>query len=80
MNFSVSDEGPGFVTKPGEDIFEAKSKLRQDGFGLGLPIVKSIAELHGGEATAHLNSEKGSTFTLSIPLPKSQPEVPDEQD
>ena len=38
------------------------------GSGLGLSIVKSIAELHGGSCGADSEPEKGSTFWLEIPI------------
>lgn len=44
----------------------------QKGWGLGLTLVKGIAEAHGGSARAESSSEKGTTFFVR--LPKSVPE------
>ena len=41
------------------------------GSGLGLSIVASIAEAHGGEAAVASEAGQGATFTLSIPACKS---------
>ena len=39
-----------------------------DGTGLGLPIVKSLVELHGGELEVHSELGKGSEFSFTLPL------------
>ncbi|MFA9490777.1 MAG: ATP-binding protein, partial [Anaerolineales bacterium] len=39
------------------------------GLGLGLPIVKAIAEAHGGRVWVEsLGPDQGTTFTLSLPI------------
>ncbi len=53
----VEDEGPG--PREPERIFE---RFYGDGTGLGLPIVKAIAERHGGRIAV-----EGSRFTLVLP-------------
>ncbi|MEG2544092.1 MAG: HAMP domain-containing sensor histidine kinase [Longicatena sp.] len=69
---SVHDEGHGIALSDQEKIFErfyrvddARSRL-SGGSGLGLPIVKSIVEAHGGNI--HLISEpnKGTTFYVKL--------------
>jgi two-component system CheB/CheR fusion protein len=48
------------------------------GLGLGLAIVKQLVELHGGSIVADSEGEgKGSTFTATLPLPRSSAEQGD---
>jgi len=73
----VQDHGPGIAKAERERIFERfvrgtktpdKDGVPVRGSGIGLALVKHIAESHGG--TAHVESEvgKGSTFILTIPV------------
>ena len=70
-NFSVRDTGPGIAPEDQERVFEKYYRSRRTsgikGNGLGLYIVKSVAEAHGGRV--HLDSEpgKGSTFSIILP-------------
>ncbi len=70
-NFSVKDNGPGIAPEDQEKVFEKYYRSRRTsgtkGNGLGLYIVKSVAEAHGGRV--HLESEpgKGSTFSIILP-------------
>jgi signal transduction histidine kinase len=68
----VRDTGEGIIESEQERIFQRFARVenhqrRSDGFGLGLSIVKGIAEAHRGrvEVISHLGI--GSTFTLIIP-------------
>jgi PAS domain S-box-containing protein len=80
--WEVRDTGIGISPVDLPRLFErfyraAGRKVRQhSGAGLGLTIVKSIAERHGGDAHAESQLGKGSTFTLTIPL--RQPSKPKE--
>lgn len=38
------------------------------GWGLGLPYVQNVAESHGGSAIVDSSEERGTTFTLSLPI------------
>ena len=66
----VEDNGAGIDPARLDKIFE---KLETDrdpdkrGVGLGLAIVRQIAELHGGTATVESRVSHGSKFTLEIP-------------
>lgn len=39
----------------------------ESGWGLGLTIVKGVAEAHGGDVRVESNRESGTVFTLEIP-------------
>ena len=62
----VSDNGPGVPPKIRERIFEPFFTTRARGNGIGLSIVKSVVEAHGGGV--HLvESRVGATFVIELP-------------
>ena len=72
----VADSGPGIAEEDLMHIFERfyKADKARDrvlgGSGLGLSLVKKIVELHGGTVTAQSELQKGSTFTVNLPVSK----------
>lgn len=69
----VSDNGPGVPAELRQRIFEPFYTTRADGTGLGLAVVKSVAEAHGGEirveSADHRTSDvRGACFVLRLPL------------
>jgi two-component system, OmpR family, sensor histidine kinase CiaH len=71
----VTDSGEGISPRDQGHIFDrfyradrSRSKNRISGFGLGLPVAKSIAELHHGSIKVASRPGHGSTFTVRIPL------------
>ncbi len=79
FNFNVSDNGSGIGVADLERIFDryyqgANGKKR-GGTGIGLALSKELAQLFGGDLSAESAVEKGSTFSLSIPLEKADPSV-----
>jgi PAS domain S-box-containing protein len=64
----VADTGPGIPSELREQIFEPFFTTKARGGGLGLPIARRTAELHGGTLTVRVPPTGGTIFTLTIPL------------
>ncbi|HET7085656.1 MAG TPA: HAMP domain-containing sensor histidine kinase [Rhizomicrobium sp.] len=70
---SVSDTGIGIkaedIPKVLEPFGQVESDLsqRHQGTGLGLPLTKELAELHGGSLTMESNVDVGTTVTIILP-------------
>lgn len=76
---SVRDQGPGIPEADHERIFEPffrrGSELRREteGVGIGLSIVRHIAEAHGGVVEVDSSPGRGACFTLVLPGPETTP-------
>ena len=76
---SVADTGPGIPPEDHARIFERfyrrGSELRREtrGVGLGLALVKHLAEAHGGRVRVRSQVGQGATFTLELPLAGPNP-------
>jgi two-component system OmpR family sensor kinase len=76
---AVSDTGVGVAPEDRERIFERFARgadaERRPGTGLGLPIVRAIAEAHGGAVAVESEPGAGTTFTLTLgtPVPAARP-------
>jgi signal transduction histidine kinase len=72
VTFSVTDSGPGIppdVKDKVFDWFESHSNgSRHRGAGLGLSLVRSFVELHGGKVRVDSNVGKGTTVTCEFPI------------
>lgn len=71
----VRDDGIGIPQDQQEKIWQRfyqvdPARREGGGAGLGLAMVKKIAQLHGGRITLDSTPGQGSTFTLSLPLEK----------
>ena len=73
--FTVSDTGQGIGREFLPHVFEifrqgdASSVRRQGGLGIGLALVKQLAELHGGHVEVDSKGVgQGTTFTVTVPL------------
>jgi signal transduction histidine kinase len=69
----VCDRGPGVPEAMRERIFESFFRMpghaeQAGGVGLGLSLVKQIAERHGGSVRCEARDGGGSCFVLSLPL------------
>ena len=70
---AVEDRGPGVPDALRERIFEPFYRLpgaseREGGVGLGLSLVKSIAERHGGRIRCESRAGGGARFVLELPI------------
>jgi signal transduction histidine kinase len=65
---SVRDTGHGIDPEVVPRLFTKFASRSVSGTGLGLFISRSIVEAHGGMIWAENNSDKGATFTFSLPL------------
>lgn len=76
--FIVKDTGIGINKQKIESIFNAFEQIRSEqrkityGTGLGLSIVKKIVTAMQGEIKVESKLNRGSTFEVSIPLPKGK--------
>ena len=74
VEITVADSGTGIEPGDLDRIFErfARSDITRardsEGLGLGLPIVKTIAEAHGGTLSVRSDVGKGTELTISLPL------------
>jgi signal transduction histidine kinase len=67
VRVAVADSGPGVSEADREKIFEPFHSTKRDGMGMGLPIARSIVELHGGRLSCE-NKQDGATFFFTLPL------------
>jgi signal transduction histidine kinase len=74
----VSDTGAGIAPEDHERIFERFARgsepRRSDGAGLGLTIVRTITQAHGGVVRLDSTPGRGATFTLELPDRPPPPE------
>jgi len=74
VRIAVTDEGMGIKESDIGRIFDKFARIRnqtyrsETGTGLGLYWAKRIVEMHGGKISVKSSPEKGSTFTLTIPI------------
>lgn len=70
---SVHNEGDPIPPQEQESIFQmyrrsdAARLTRHQGWGIGLPYVRAVAESHGGSIALDSTSERGTTFTIDVP-------------
>lgn len=73
--FEVIDQGVGIKATEIPHLFErfyradsSRTKQRVDGYGLGLAIAQNIIERHDGTISVKSAPDKGSTFSVKLPL------------
>ena len=55
---------------------DSKVSRKHEGTGLGLPLAKHLAELHGGRLTIESEVNVGTTVTITLPLSRIAPAPP----
>jgi heavy metal sensor kinase len=72
LRIVVTDSGPGFdgdvLVRAFEPFARADRGREGDGAGLGLTIVRAVAEAHGGSATARNLEGGGAAVSLELPI------------
>ena len=82
LAISVKDFGVGIrkkdISRLFERFFRAGDVLTRTvkGSGLGLTLVKEIVEAHRGRIQVESQPEKGSVFTIRLPLPQNKGDIP----
>jgi nitrogen fixation/metabolism regulation signal transduction histidine kinase len=71
VEIRFADNGPGIPPPALPKIFDPYYTTRPGGTGLGLAMVKNIILLHGGSISAASTLDKGTVFTIRIPVGSS---------
>lgn len=67
VEITVSDTGKGIQKKDITSIFDPFFTTKEKGTGLGLAIVYSIIKKHNGKIEVSSETDKGTTFTITLP-------------
>lgn len=71
LTFSVEDTGQGISADDISNIFDRfyqVDKVHPNGSGIGLSLAKAFIELHGGTISVESEIDKGSRFTVTMPI------------
>jgi len=68
VSISVQDNGPGIKAELADKIFEPFFTARAQGTGLGLAVVKSVANAHQGEVYLLSKANESAHFCIKLPL------------
>jgi C4-dicarboxylate-specific signal transduction histidine kinase len=68
ISVAVRDYGSGISEATREQLFEQFFTTKQEGLGMGLAIVRSIIEAHGGSIVAENAEGGGARFQFRLPI------------
>jgi PAS domain S-box-containing protein len=68
VEISFVDSGPGIPEEIIPKLFTPLFTTKAQGMGFGLAICKRIVEAHGGKITVESEQDKGTTFTIVLPV------------
>ncbi|MEP0177524.1 MAG: ATP-binding protein [Paraglaciecola sp.] len=71
VSVSIKDNGPGIKDENINRIFEPFFTTKSNGTGLGLAVVKSVAQSHQGKISVCNLADGGACFTLRLPIHNS---------
>ena len=71
VHLSVRDHGAGIRAELRHQLFDRFFTTKEKGLGMGLAIVRSIVESHGGEIQAENAAGGGARFHFTLPVAKS---------
>jgi two-component system sensor kinase FixL len=63
----VRDQGSGIPSEVREQMFDQFVTTKEEGLGMGLAIVRSIIEAHGGEIGGDNQKGGGALFYFTLP-------------
>lgn len=79
---SVTDDGPGIAAEDHARVFQRywrsdhNARRRPEGSGLGLSLVRQVAEDNGGQVRLESEPGRGSRFTVWLPADSAEPQAP----
>jgi two-component system sensor histidine kinase HydH len=76
VRLEVQDEGVGIDPENAERIFNPFFTTRDEGTGLGLSIAERIVSQHNGRIECRRNSDRGMTFSVTLPPDSTQAPEP----
>jgi two-component system sensor kinase FixL len=76
ISVAVRDHGCGISEKTRQRLFEQFFSTKEEGLGMGLAIVRSIVEAHGGTIAAENADGGGARFHFSLPASEAMPQSP----
>jgi signal transduction histidine kinase len=68
VRVEVQDSGPGIDAKALDHMFEPLYTTKAEGLGMGLAIVRTIVDAHGGGLGASNNAQGGATVHFTLPV------------
>jgi len=74
VEIEIRDTGKGIEEHMKEQLFRPFFTTKRKGTGLGLAITRRLLEMHGGAISVGNGRERGSVFTITLPL-SAQEEV-----
>ncbi|WP_235314321.1 sensor histidine kinase [Paraglaciecola algarum] len=72
VNLTVTDNGPGISEEVQQQVFEPFYTTKSNGTGLGLAVVKGVAQSHQGHVKVANLADGGACFSICLPVISSE--------